>query len=56
MSEGAPTIAVVIPAYNSAPYLAETLAAITGQDAAAGLEPGTKKSRIIAALRDKPED
>ena len=31
MSEGAPTIAVVIPAYNSAPYLAETLAAITGQ-------------------------
>ena len=35
---------------------AEALAAITGQDAAAGLEPGTKKSRIIAALRDKPED
>lgn len=35
---------------------AEALAATTGQDAAAGFEPGTKKSRIIAALRDKPED
>lgn len=37
---------------------AEALAAMTGQEAAAGEDPArlSKKDRIIAALRDVPED